>query len=153
MGATVANSASRKQPEPEINITPLVDVVLVLLIIFMVVAPQLEHGERVDLPAVFQPDKNAKGKLDPITVTFTASGKVFLEKEVLADLPALEARLSQMHASEPDRRVIVKGDATLPYKTMRDAFAACQKIGFTGVSLSVSQRGRGGEGSGSGGEG
>ncbi len=147
MGATVA-SGSRKQPEPEINITPLVDVVLVLLIIFMVVTPQLEHGERVDLPAVVQPDKNAKGKLDPITVTVTGSGKVFLEKELMSDLEGLKARLEQIHESEPERRIVLKGDSALPYKTMRDTFATCQSIGFSGVSLSVSQRGRGGQGEG-----
>ena len=144
MGAT-ARTGSRRQPEPEINITPLVDVVLVLLIIFMVVAPELEHGERVELPAIVQPDETAKGRLDPITVTMTARGSLFVEKEPIADLAALGEKLAQIRASEPDRRVVLKGDSAASYKQMRDMFAACQKLGFTGVSLSVSQRGRGGE--------
>jgi biopolymer transport protein TolR len=137
-----AGTGSRRQLEPEMNITPLVDVVLVLLIIFMVVAPQLEQGERVELPAVTNPDKNAKGKLDPITVTVAAGGALFIEKERFGDLDALRGRLEAIHASEPDRRVVVKGDSTLKYATMREAFAACQKIGFAGVSLSVNQRGK-----------
>jgi biopolymer transport protein TolR len=144
MGARVKSGSSRKQPEPDINITPLVDVVLVLLIIFMVIAPELENGQRVELPAVIQPDEN-KSKLDPITVTLTAQGNVFLEKEAMADLPALENRLKSMHEAEPDRRVVLKGDATVHYARMRDAFAACQRAGYTGVALSVSQKGKGEE--------
>jgi biopolymer transport protein TolR len=144
MGATVA-TGSRRQPEPEINITPLVDVVLVLLIIFMVVAPELEHGERVELPAIVQPDENAKGRLDPITVTMTARGSLFMEKEPMSDLAALGKRLEEIRANEPDRRIVLKGDSAASYKQMRETFAVCQKLGFPGVSLSVSQRGRGGE--------
>jgi biopolymer transport protein TolR len=142
MGAAAA-SASRKRLEPEINITPLVDVVLVLLIIFMVVAPELEHGERVELPTVYEPDAKARGKLDPITVTMTARGALFLEKEPLAGLDALRDKLVELRAKDSERRIVLKGDASLPYAKMRDTFAACQKIGFAGVSLSVSQRGKG----------
>ena len=143
MGARAASS-SRTLPEPEINVTPLVDVVLVLLIIFMVVTPQLEHGARVELPAVYQPDEKNKGNLDPITVTITAEKQVFLEKEALGDLAALAPRLQQMRSAEPDRRVVIKGDASLDYAIRREAFALCQKIGFAGIALSVSQRGKAG---------
>lgn len=142
MGARVT-SGSAKQPEPDINITPLVDVVLVLLIIFMVIAPELEHGERVELPAVAQPDDQSKSKLDPITVTLTARGSLFYEKEPMMDLGALEAKLIEVRATEPDRRVVLKGDASVPYAKMRDAFATCQRVGFLGVALSVTQKGRG----------
>ncbi len=142
MGARVKSGSSKKQPEPDINITPLVDVVLVLLIIFMVIAPELEHGERVELPTVIQPDETGKG-LDPITVTMTTRGSLFIEKEVLPDLAALEARLKAMHETEPERRVVLKGDASVQYARMRDTFAACQRAGYKGVALSVSQKGKG----------
>lgn len=141
MAFDVTSPQRGKAPEPDINITPLVDVVLVLLIIFMVVAPELEHGERVDLPSVIQPDEKAKGKLDPITVTVTAKGNLFLEKEPLSSLDALKDKLTTIHATDAERRVVIKGDASLRYAQMRDAFSMCQKIGFTGVSLSVSQKG------------
>jgi biopolymer transport protein TolR len=142
MGATaMSGSDRRKLPEPEINVTPLVDVVLVLLIIFMVIAPQLEHGERVELPAIFQPDAKSRSKLDPITVTMTAGGSLFLEKEAIATPEALRERLASMHAAEPERRVVIKGDSSLRYEKMRSTFALCQTIGFPGVSLNVSQRG------------
>ncbi len=144
MGAQVANVWSKKrQPEPEINITPLVDVVLVLLIIFMVIAPELEHGERVELPSVVQPDENSKSKLDPITVTVTARGNVFLEKELMGNLTMLEMKLGQIHQAEADRRVVLKGDASVHYAKMRDTFASCQRAGFKGIALSVSQKGSG----------
>jgi len=139
MGAS-ANAASRKQPEPEINVTPLVDVVLVLLIIFMVIAPALEHGERVSLPAVTHPDAASKAKLDPITLTVTASGTTFLEKEAVS-MVDLRARLTAAHASEPERRIVVKGDESVRYGSMRDAFATCQDVGFPGVSLQVAEKG------------
>lgn len=145
MGARLASGSSKKQPEPDINITPLVDVVLVLLIIFMVIAPELEHGERVELPSVVKPDKTNPTDAEPITVTMTARGTLFLEKEVMADVATLEGRLAVMHSKEPDRRVILKGDASVFYAKMRDAFAACQRAGYKGVALSVAQKGQGGE--------
>ena len=144
MGATVV-SGSRKQRRaevlPEINVTPLVDVVLVLLIIFMVIAPELEHGERVELPAITTPDAKSKSKLDPVTVTITASGKLFLEKEPIADLPALSSRVIAAHTAEPDRRILLKGDSSVPYARFRETLAMLQAAGLPGVSLSVSQKG------------
>ncbi|MGK3987593.1 ExbD/TolR family protein [Sorangium sp. So ce136] len=139
-----SNRSGRQQPpEPEINVTPLVDVVLVLLIIFMVIAPQMEHGERVELPAVFQPDPKSRSKLDPIYVTITGAGTVFLEKEAVADLPSLGERLRAIRAAEPERRVVIKGDSSVKYGRVREAFALCQEVGFAGISLQVSQRGGG----------
>ena len=143
MGAIVRAGKSRRLPEPEINITPLVDVVLVLLIIFMVVAPELEHGERVDLPGVVLPDSKAKGALDPITVTVTARETFHLEKEKLENLGALRDRLAELRARDPERRIVLKGDVTVKYGRMRETFAMCQKLGFSGISLSVGQRGKG----------
>ncbi len=148
MGAAIQGS-SRSTPRrsdvaPEINVTPLVDVVLVLLIIFMVIAPALEHGERVELPGVMQPDKQQKGKLDPVTVTVAASGTLYLEKEAVTP-DALPARLADLHAREPDRRVVLKGDGTLDYVKVRDVFTIVQNAGFSGVSLQVQKRGNGNE--------
>ncbi|AUX44798.1 biopolymer transporter ExbD [Sorangium cellulosum] len=144
MGVQAESKRSGRQPpEPEINVTPLVDVVLVLLIIFMVIAPQMEHGERVELPAVFQPDPKSKSKLDPIYVTVTGAGTVFLEKEAMADLRALGDKLRAIRESEPERRVVIKGDSSAKYGRVRETFALCQEVGFAGISLQVSQRGGG----------
>lgn len=125
---------------PEINVTPLVDVVLVLLIIFMVIAPSLEHGERVELPGIFQPDKAPASKLDPITVTVARSGALYLEKEVVS-AEALAIRLATLHGESADRRVVLKGDSAVDYVKVRELFTTVQNAGFTGVSLMVSKRG------------
>src|SRR3954469_6846092 len=104
MGAAIPVSSRRRDVTPDINVTPLVDVVLVLLIIFMVIAPTLEHGERVELPGIMQPDKNQKSKLDPVTVTVGRSGTVYIEKTPTT-IETLPAQLADIHAREPDRRV------------------------------------------------
>jgi len=141
MGAAiqVGSKRQRKDSTPEINVTPLVDVVLVLLIIFMVIVPALQHGEAVDLPGVLQPDKAQKGKLDPVTVTVGKTGNVYLEKipTTMANLPN---QLADIHARQPDRRVVLKGDGALDYQKMRDMFALVQNAGFSGVSLQVNKK-------------
>ena len=145
MGAAIQAASKRPRKSgavPEINVTPLVDVVLVLLIIFMVIAPALEHGERVELPGIQQPDKEQKGKLDPITVTVGRSGAVYLEKTPTT-VEALPAQLADIHAREPDRRVVLKGDGLLDYQKVRDVFLLVQNAGFPGVSLQVQKRGGG----------
>jgi biopolymer transport protein TolR len=126
-------------PAPEINITPLVDVVLVLLIIFMVIAPALEHGERVELPGVAHTDKSAKGKLDPITITIGASNSIFWEKENIV-AAALPARLAAAYAQDQSRRIVLKGDSALPYERVREVFAMVQEQGITACSLVVQKK-------------
>ncbi|NOU27957.1 MAG: biopolymer transporter ExbD [Polyangiaceae bacterium] len=130
---------ARTDAKPEINVTPLVDVVLVLLIIFMVIAPALEHGERVELPGVAHTDKSEKGKMDPITITLGGSGSVFWEKEVVTE-DSLPARLADVHVKDPSRRVVIKGDGTIPYERARSMFAMVQGQGITGCSLMVQKR-------------
>ncbi len=137
--ATRVSSKRREASTPDINVTPLVDVVLVLLIIFMVIAPALEHGERVELPGVLVPDKNQKSKLDPVTVTVAQSGTIYVEKEPV-DSASLASRLVALHASEPDRRVVLKGDSAVDYQKVRDLFQTVQNAGFSGVSLMVSKK-------------
>ena len=140
MGSALrANTRRREQNTPDINVTPLVDVVLVLLIIFMVIAPALEHGERVELPGILMVDKTQKSKLDPVTVTVARSGTIYLEKEAVSS-GALPARLATIHQAEPDRRVVLKGDSAVDYDKVRDLFGVVQNAGFPGVSLMVSKK-------------
>jgi biopolymer transport protein TolR len=146
MGATMTAASSRKPRnknpvQPDINVTPLVDVVLVLLIIFMVIAPELEHGERVELPAITTPDPKSKPKLDPVTVTISAAGNYFLEKEPIKDVETLAERLKAEHQAEPERRIVLKGDSSLPYQKLRSTLATLQSAGLPGVALSVTRKG------------
>ena len=131
------NPKARRPIVPEINVTPLVDVVLVLLIIFMVIAPQLEAGERVELPTLVNVAKAAK--LDITTVTITASGRLLLEKEVKTE-ENLKAELRALHEKEPERRVVIKCDRGVKYGKVRTMFATAQDIGFPGVALMVDER-------------
>lgn len=138
-------SAAARRPEPEINVTPLVDVVLVLLIIFMVIAPALNEGEHVDLPAIFQPDAKPKD-MNPIDVTIALNGTVVIDKERI-EPSTLKARLVELHAKDPERALLLKTDAAAPYKRVRETFAMLQGIGFKGISLKVTERKKPGQGS------
>ncbi len=136
--AVSLQSSSRTQLEPNINITPLVDVVLVLLIIFMVIAPALEQGVSVKLPSVSAPDGNDK-KEEPITLSVDASGQTFLEKEALS-VDAIAAKLQLRRGEANSRRIVIKGDQGIRYQVVRELFQAANRAGFRGVSLLVSKK-------------
>ncbi len=125
--------------QPDINVTPLVDVVLVLLIIFMVVAPRLDHDIPVDLPGVFNPDPDAKHAVEPIKVTVAKAGEYYIDGQKY-DLDGAVAYLGTRHATDPLRRLALRADATLAYGDVREIFARCQAVGFPGMSLLVGER-------------
>jgi biopolymer transport protein TolR len=131
--------------KPDINVTPLVDVVLVLLIIFMVVIPQMQAGANVNLPGIANPDQKSDPRYPPITLSVTASGNLFLEKRGVAR-DELLALLKEGHARQPGSRLILKGDREAPYGLMRALFREAQGVGFPGVSLQVGdlRKGEGG---------
>jgi len=137
MGLQVS-SAARRQPEPEINVTPLVDVVLVLLIIFMVIAPALVEGEHIELPAILQPDPKPKD-INPIDVTIANNGAIIVEEQRITE-SELRARVEELHAQDPKRALLLKTDGQVPYKKVRETFGMLQGIGFRGVSLKVLEK-------------
>jgi biopolymer transport protein TolR len=124
---------------PDINITPLVDVVLVLLIIFMVVAPQMEQDIPVTLPGIFNPDPDVEGQTAPAMVTMTKDGEFHLESTKY-DLDAVVAELNAVHSANPYKRLALRADAGLTYSQVRDVFFRLQEVGFPGMSLMVSHR-------------
>ena len=126
---------------PDMNVTPLVDVVLVLLIIFMVVAPRLDQDVQVELPGVYYPDPEAKNQVDPLKVSVAHSGDIYVGDEKL-DLEAAVAQLAAEHAADPYRRLILRADAGLKYGQVRDLFAKAQEVGFPGIGLQVGERHR-----------
>jgi biopolymer transport protein TolR len=127
-----------KRATPDINVTPLVDVVLVLLIIFMVVIPAMQAGAQVRLPGVQNPDEKTPAST-PITVSVTASGKIYLEKTPVASGRML-TELRRMRAAAPHRRVILKGDKEARYADVRAVFRDVQTVGFPGVSLQTGDK-------------
>jgi biopolymer transport protein ExbD/biopolymer transport protein TolR len=126
--------------QPDMNVTPLVDVVLVLLIIFMVIAPRLDQDIPVDLPGMLNPDPDAKS-FDPVKVTIARPGEYYLEERP-HDLEGLTQALTALHAAEPMRRLLLRADAKLGYGAIRELLARCQQIGFPGLSLLVGERGK-----------
>jgi biopolymer transport protein TolR len=126
----------RDRPQPVMNVTPLVDVVLVLLIIFMVVIPMMDSAPSVSLPDIFNPDEDPKGKADPYTLSITASGETYFEKNQVAaeDLSATLVKANQEDAS---RRLILRADRATQYADVRKLFKVCQSVGFPGVSMRV----------------
>ena len=127
------------RPEPVMNVTPLVDVVLVLLIIFMVVVPMMEKGAKIALPSIFNADEDPKGKVDPFTLSLASDGTMYFEKEPLA-ADRFEQELTAALTREPTRRLLLRADRTASYGDVRKLFAICQKIGSPGISLRVHER-------------
>ena len=134
MGMTGGSSQGIKA---EINITPLVDVVLVLLIIFMVITPMLQRGKDVRLPQVHAPDKENKAG-DPLILSVTQEKKIFLEQDGL-DESGLEAQLKTEFAAQPGRKILLKGDDRLTYGDIRKVMEVARKAGSKSISLGVSE--------------
>ncbi len=116
----------------DINVTPMVDVMLVLLIIFMITAPLLTAGVPVDLPKTNA--GQVKGDDQPISVTVDAKGRIFLQ-ETEVQLDELSARLRAVTAAKPDNRIFVRGDAGINYGRVMEVMGQLSAAGFPHVAL------------------
>jgi TolR protein len=119
--------------QSDINVTPLVDVCLVLLIIFMVVTPMLQKGVDVALPETSQPEKMPDTERD-LVVSVKQDGNVYVKDKWITD-DQLPAVLKEQHDNNPDRNVVVKGDRRLRYKRVREVMRLINEAGFTRVGL------------------
>lgn len=116
----------------EINVTPFVDVMLVLLIVFMVTAPLLTVGVPVDLPKTKAP---ALGQdKEPLSVTIAKDGKIYLQKQVVA-ADALVAKLQAISQNGYDQRIFVRGDKSVDYGRVMDVMGMLSQAGFTHIGL------------------
>ncbi len=126
------------RPMAEINVTPFVDVMLVLLIVFMVAAPLLTAGVAVDLP---QSDAKQIATQDstPIEITLAKDGKIYIGE---TEIPTRELtqKLAAMTAGEFDRRIYIRGDKTLPYGQIMQILGAVNGAGYTKVALISEQK-------------
>jgi biopolymer transport protein ExbD/biopolymer transport protein TolR len=122
-----------KGVKSEINVTPLVDVVLVLLIIFMVITPLLQRGKPVVLPDAKHVSA-LKGGGDPIIVSVTRDGRIWIDKAEVHrdDLARMLTVETQAHPGAP---VLVKGDRDVEYRAIRDVIREISKTQLMGVSL------------------
>ena len=121
----------------DINVTPLVDVVLVLLIIFMVVTPMLQRGKDVVLPKSKVVDKDP-GQGDPLILSITSDKKVWVDKDAY-DEAGLEKRLRDEIIEQPTRPILLKGDNRVTVGDVRKVMAIARKAGARGVRVAVEQ--------------
>ena len=127
------------RPNSDINVTPLVDVVLVLLIIFMVVTPMLQRGKDVKLPVATK-QKHEEGKdVDPMIVSVTADKRIWLEKDPVTDDQLKEA-LGGKLAAEPWKPILVKGDQSLTFGDVRRVLKDAQDAKAKSVKLGVEEK-------------
>ncbi len=137
-GAGRAGRKGRYRPLAEINVTPLVDVMLVLLIIFMVTAPLMTSGVTVDLPKTNASPLNNDNQ--PLTVSIDAKGSIYLQDEQV-EIGAVVEKLRAIAQNNPDRRIFVRGDKDLAYGRIMEVMGTITQGGFTKVALLAEQRG------------
>ncbi|PTW59683.1 cell division and transport-associated protein TolR [Breoghania corrubedonensis] len=122
----------RHQPMSEINVTPMVDVMLVLLIIFMVAAPLLTVGVPIDLPETRA--KALQDDVEPITISVSKDGKVFLQ-DTEVDADEIVPKLTAIAKNGYDERIYVRGDRDADYGTVMRIMARISASGFRRIGL------------------
>ena len=116
----------------EINVTPFVDVMLVLLIIFMVTAPLLTSGIKINLPESSSVLKNEKK--DPVTVSINSKGEIFIQKKKFSE-DQLINKLSLLKKNNQNLKIYIKGDKKLDYGKVMDLMNLINQSGFKKVAL------------------
>ncbi|GBR07926.1 MULTISPECIES: protein TolR [Gluconobacter] len=126
----------RRRPASEINVTPLVDVMLVLLIIFMVTAPMMTSGVNVDLPKTDASPVNADTK--PITVSLRNDGSLYLGEDPITPEQLVD-QLKVQSQNDPNHRIFVRADAHIDYGRVMQVMGQITSGGFTHVALLAQQ--------------
>ncbi|NQV59482.1 MAG: protein TolR [Alphaproteobacteria bacterium] len=116
----------------EINVTPFVDVMLVLLVVFMITAPLLTVGVPIDLPKTSA--SNLQGNEEPLTVSINAKGDIFLQ-ETKVEQAELVARLLAIAENKTARRIFVRGDRSVDYGAVMAVMGSLNAAGFNKVAL------------------
>jgi biopolymer transport protein TolR len=124
--------ARKHAPMHEINVTPFVDVMLVLLIIFMVTAPMLTSGVPIELPET--KGQQLQTNKDPVTLSVDKSGKVFIQETEIR-LDEIAAKLKAIAKNGTDEQIFIRGDKGIDYGTVMRVMGRVKAAGFTKVSL------------------
>jgi biopolymer transport protein TolR len=136
MAAPIGNNhksrRGRRKVSPDINITPLVDVMLVLLIIFMVTSPMLVAGINVDLPETSA--SPVAGQDEPLSIDVDSSGKVYLQENLIKE-HELVTKLKAITKEKMDTRIFVRGDKNVDYGKVIEVIGLINTAGFNKVAL------------------
>jgi biopolymer transport protein TolR len=131
-GGRRGRGSARRSRLSEINVTPFVDVMLVLLIVFMVTAPLLTVGVPVDLPRTQA--KQLESETDPLTITIHADGAVFVQ-ETVTPIENLVPQMRAISHEGYDRRIFIRADANSSYGLVADVMARLSSSGFRNLGL------------------
>ncbi|MCY1043987.1 biopolymer transporter ExbD [Corallococcus sp. bb12-1] len=123
----------------EINVTPLVDVVLVLLIIFMVVTPMLQRGKSVELPKATEIEKEGGKDADPLVLSITTDKKVFVENDEVNE-QGLQEKIAAELVKDPGKKILLKGDNTLSVGDVRKVLDTARKAKAKQIALGVEEK-------------
>ena len=126
------NKSKKNQPMNQINVTPFVDVMLVLLIVFMVTAPLLTVGVSVDLPKTHASQISQKG--DPLILSIKSNSKIYIQEREI-DSKKLIPRLKALSNNNMKIRVFIRGDKNVDYGYVIDVLSKVQSAGFTKATL------------------
>ena len=130
--------AARRKPMSEINVVPYIDVMLVLLVIFMVAAPLMTQGIKVQLPSAISDPISIEDPSQFLTVSITESGEDSLDvagEEAFLELTAVITAVAKVATSNPDLQVLIEGDAAVPYGVVITLMDQLQQAGIENVGL------------------
>ena len=132
-------SRAKRKPMSDINVVPYIDVMLVLLIIFMVTAPMLTQGIKVDLPVLEADPVQSQNQEEPIIVSIDSNGAYYLDMSADSkkplELPDMLQKVSAILSQTPETAVLVRGDKHVEYGAVVSLMSALQAAGAKGVGL------------------
>jgi biopolymer transport protein TolR len=141
----MGGGGGRDKLQSDINVTPLVDVCLVLLIIFMVVTPLLQKGVSVQIPQADNPDKkpeNSKQKL--ISVQYSSPVQYYMDDPKPKSKAEFQSALDELYQRNPSAEIVIKADQRLKYGDVKEVFKMAKDAGFQDVGLIAEKKQKGG---------
>ncbi len=135
-----AGSRGRRALNAEINVTPFVDVMLVLLIVFMITAPLLVRGEEVNLPKTVSGPIKTNPNDDPLSISIRENGEVFIQTSKVDNLESLGPQIQAIIGEGYDQPIYLRGDENTPYGRVMEVTAEIRAAGYTRVSFVTEQK-------------
>ena len=136
------NEGGDDAPMNDINDTPLVDVMLVLLIVFMITMPVLTHSIQINMPTTSSTKEQPKQDVKPINLAVTAAGKYTLGEESTneMDLPAVKAKLEELAKNDPDAVLAIDADKDTPYENVAKVLEVAKEAGIVKVGFRLENK-------------